>query len=211
MHFLTQGHKLALPLLGLVSALFSMQHALAAETEFKHWQVRAGASLIVPTSDSGTIANDSIDVKIGNRVGPTVNLAYFFTPNWSVDVLGGLPFKHQIKFNDAHAGEAKQLPPILSLQYHFNPEGQISPFIGVGVNYTKFLEEKADNGAKVALSDSWGPALQVGLDVALNEQWTVGGDIRYAKINTDVRINGQKLGNVDVDPVVYSLNVGYRF
>ena len=212
MSFFTTTQKITLPFLSLtISAILYTPHASAADEEFKPWQVRAGISLISPTSDSGSIANDAINVTIDNRVGPTVNLAYFFTPNWSVDVLGGLPFKHQINFNGSRAGETKHLPPIVSLQYHFNPEGKLSPFIGVGVNYTKFLSEKADNGAKVELSDSWGPAVQFGLDYALNKEWSIGGDIRYAKINTDVRINGQKLGDVDVDPTIYSLNVGYRF
>lgn len=173
------------------------------------WLVRGGISNIVPTSNSGDIRPGTID--IDSDAGLTFNVAYFFTPNWAVDVLGGLPFKHDIKLNSSKVGSTKQLPPIVTLQYHFAPDAQIRPFVGIGLNYTYFYDEKLDNGAKLELSDSWGVAFQAGLDVALDANWSVGGDVRYAKIDSDVKINGVKVGSVDVDPTVYSLNLGYRF
>lgn len=182
-----------------------------ADTALSPWQVRAGASLIVPQSDNGSILNHTADVTIDNQTGPTVNLGYYLTPNWAIDVLGGLPFKHQINVNGNRAGETKHLPPIVTLQYHFRPEATLRPFIGLGVNYTTFLDEKLDSGAKLKLSDSWGLAVQAGLDIAIDDHWSVGADVRYARIDTDVRINGDKVGHVDINPTVYSLNVGYRF
>lgn len=183
--------------------------SLAAHAGDSPWQARIGVSKIVPTSDSGSILPGEVD--IDSDTGPTVNLAYFFTPNLAIDVLGGLPFKHDIKLNGSKIGSTKQLPPIVSLQYHFAPEARLRPFVGVGLNYTYFFDEKLDNGADLELSDSWGAAFQVGLDVALDDNWTLGGDVRYAKIDTDVKVNGVEVGSVDVDPTVYSLNLGYRF
>lgn len=173
------------------------------------WQARVGISNIVPTSDSGDISPGTVD--IDSDAGLTFNVAYFFTPNLAIDVLGGLPFKHDIKLNGSKVGNTKQLPPIVTLQYHFAPDAQIRPFVGIGLNYTYFYDEELDNGAELELSDSWGAAFQVGLDVALDDNWSLGGDVRYAKIDSDVKINGNKVGSVDVDPTVYSLNLGYRF
>ncbi|MBV2132210.1 outer membrane beta-barrel protein [Pseudomonas sp. MAP12] len=173
------------------------------------WQARIGVSKIVPTSDSGSILPGEVD--IDSSTGPTVNLAYFFTPNLAIDVLGGLPFKHDIKLNGSKIGSTKQLPPIVSLQYHFAPQARLRPFVGVGLNYTYFFDEKLDNGADLELSDSWGAAFQAGLDVAIDDNWTVGGDVRYAKIDSTVKVNGVTVGSVDVDPTVYSVNLGYRF
>lgn len=183
--------------------------SLGAHAGDSPWQARIGVSKIVPTSDSGSILPGEVD--IDSDTGPTFNLAYFLTPNLAIDVLGGLPFKHDIKLNGSKIGSTKQLPPIVSLQYHFAPEARLRPFVGVGVNYTYFYDEKLDNGADLELSDSWGAAFQVGLDFALDDNWTVGGDVRYAKIDTDVKVDGVKVGSVDVDPTVYSLNLGYRF
>ncbi|MFJ5445150.1 OmpW family protein [Methylobacillus methanolivorans] len=186
--------------------------AAAADTEaLSPWQARAGISLIAPKSNNGSILDNTADVTLSNRVGPTVNIAYFITPHWAIDLLGGLAFKHQIDVNGSRAGEAKHLPPILSLQYHFRPEATLRPYVGLGLNYTTFLDEKLDNGAKLKLGDSWGPALQAGLDYALDNHWTIGADIRYARINTKVKINGLDAGDVSINPIVYTLNVGYRF
>lgn len=182
--------------------------AQAAAVEYA-WQARIGVSTIVPTSESGSILPGEVD--IDSDTGPTINLAYFFTPNLAVDVLGGLPFEHDIKLNGTKIGSTKQLPPIVTLQYHFAPEARLRPFVGVGLNYTYFFDEELDNGADLELSDSWGAAFQAGLDVAIDDNWSLGGDVRYAKIDSDVKVNGVKVGSVDVDPTVYSLNLGYRF
>jgi outer membrane protein len=180
--------------------------ALAADSP---WQVRLGVSNIVPTSDSGSIQPGTVD--IDSDAGPTFNLAYFLRPNLAIDVLGGLPFKHDIKLNGSKVGSTKQLPPIVSLQWHFAPDARVRPFVGVGLNYTYFYDEHLDNGAKLELSDSWGAAFQAGLDIAIDDHWSLGGDVRYAKIDSTVKIDGQKVGSVDVDPTVYSLNLAYRF
>lgn len=173
------------------------------------WQARVGVSTIAPTSDSGRILPGEVD--IDNDTGPTFNVAWFITPNLAIDVLGGLPFEHDIRLAGSKIGKTKQLPPIVSLQYHFAPEARLRPFVGIGVNYTYFYDEQLDNGADLELSDSWGAAFQAGLDYALDEQWSLGGDVRYAKIDTEVKVNGVKVGSVDVDPTVYSVNLGYRF
>ena len=134
---------------------------------------------------------------------------------WSVNVkynqgpyFAGLTY---IKLNGDKVGSTRHLPPIVSLQYHFLPGAKVQPFVGVGVNYTYFFDEHLDNGAKLELSDSWGAAFQAGVDVAIDEHWSLGADVRYAKINSDVRIAGTKVGSVDVDPTIYSFNLGYRF
>lgn len=192
----------------LASLLVAAGGAQAASQDF-HWMVRGGFSQIVPTPDSGHITPGKVD--IDNDIGPTFNIAYFITPHWAVDLLGGLPFKHDIRLNGGKVGSTKQLPPIVTFQYHFFPYASVRPFVGIGVNYTHFFEEKLDGGGDLHLSDSWGLAYQAGFDVALGEHWSIGTDVRYARIDSDVKINGNKVGKVDVDPMVYSLNVGFRF
>ena len=202
--------QVIIPFLALLTTALPTAAKADAET-LSPWLVRGGISLIAPKSDNGAILDHTADVTVDNRAGPTVTLSYFITPHWAIDVLGGLPFKHQINVEGDRAGKTKQLPPILSLQYHFRPEATLRPYVGVGLNYTTFIDEKLDNGAKLKLGDSWGPALQAGLDYALNEHWSVGADIRYARISTKAKINGTDVGNVDINPTVYTINVGYRF
>ncbi|MGL4711222.1 MAG: OmpW family outer membrane protein, partial [Shewanella sp.] len=103
--------------------------------------------------------------------------------------------------------------------YFGDAQSTLRPYIGAGVNYTKFFDNKFINDLGGALtnldmSDSWGLAAQVGLDYQVNKNWLVNGSVWYAKIDTDVKFN---LGSdavtigTDIDPWVYMVSVGYTF
>lgn len=175
------------------------------------WLIRAAVSNIDPTSSPGSIFNETAPVNIDDTYGLTGTISYFFSPHVAADLLVGLPPKHDIYVSGSKTATTKHLPPILSLQYHFTPNAKFNPYIGAGVNYTYFFDEQLDGASTLKLTSSLGLAAQVGIDVHLSPQWSVGADIRYADIDTDVKINGIKQGTVDVDPTVYSINIGYRF
>lgn len=185
--------------------------AVQAQAADYRWQVRGAISDVVPTSSPGRIFNNTADVDIDDAFSVTGTVSYFINPNLAVDLLVGWPPQHDIRVNGNKVGETRHLPPILGVQYHFAPEAVFSPYVGIGVNYTYFFDSKLDSGDKLHLSSSIGAAVQAGFDYRINPQWSVGADVRYADINTEVKINGNKAGKVDVDPVVYSLNLGYRF
>lgn len=190
--------------------LASVFYPQAQATEYP-LLVRGAVSNIDPTSSPGSIFNHSAKVDIDDTFGLTGGVSYFVTPNVAIDLLVGLPPKHDIIVAGSKAANTKHLPPILSLQYHFAPESKISPYVGAGINYTYFFDEKLDAGGDISLSSSVGWAAQLGVDYRINPRWSVGADVRYADIDTDVKINGTKVGNVDVNPTIYTLNVGYRF
>ena len=105
------------------------------------------------------------------------------------------------------------LPPALSLNWHFNPNGMFRPYVGVGVNYTLFSGEEttgALSGADLTLDDSIGAAGQVGVDIG-QRNWFFNANVRYIDLSTDVELDGADLGSADLNPWVYGLHVGYRF
>lgn len=175
------------------------------------WKIRGAISNIDPTSSPGSIFNQTAPVTIDDAWGVTGTISYFYTPNIAFDVLVGLPPEHKINVAGNEVAKTKHLPPIFSVQYHFLPNEKLQPYVGLGLNYTYFFNDRLYSGDKFDLSDSFGWAGQIGVDYQLNPQWSVGADIRYADIKTDVKVNGEKVGSVDVDPTVYSLNIGYRF
>lgn len=193
-----------------VSALGAAQ-AYAAERPL---MIRVGMHNVDPKSDNGSLAGGALDVQVDSQVGPTVNINYAFTPNLVLDVLGALPFKHDIALNGSKAGSTKHLPPTVSLQYHFAPGAKIDPYVAAGLNYTMFWEDKLDNSnASFELKNSWGLAGQVGVDFALDNArtWVLGVDLRYIDIDSDAYVNGDKVGTVNIDPLAYGVNLGYRF
>ncbi|HSW13219.1 MAG TPA: OmpW family outer membrane protein [Solimonas sp.] len=173
------------------------------------WLIRGGVVNVDPKSDNGRVSVG--DVTIDNRLGPSVELTYFFAPQWAVNVLGALPFEHSISINGGRAGTAKHLPPTVTLQHHFMTQGRIRPYAGVGLNYTMFGDEQLDGGGELKLEDSVGISLQAGVDVMVGDSgWLVGADVRYMDIDTDASVNGADIGTVEIDPLVYGVTIGRR-
>ena len=104
------------------------------------WLVRGGISHIGPKSENGQLTVGSATVE--SVFDLSLNVAYYFNPHWAVDVLAALPFKHDFSINGANAGSTQQLPPTVTLQYHFMPTARIQPYAGIGLNYTLFFDEQ---------------------------------------------------------------------
>ncbi len=176
--------------------------------------VRIGGHNVDPKSDNGSLAADTLQVEVDDALGLTLNFSYFLAPNVAIDVLGAVPFEHDISINGSKAGSTVHLPPTVSLQYHFAPKTSIDPFIGVGVNYTLFWEDKLDDpNTGLELDDSFGFAARIGADWSLGPEgrWVLTADLRYMDIDTDVSVNGADVGTVEIDPLAYGLALGYRY
>jgi outer membrane protein len=128
-----------------------------------------------------------------------------------VDVLLALPFEHDFSIDGANAGSTAQLPPTVSVQYHFLPGARVQPSIGVGANLTLFMKAQLNSGNPLKLDRSFGAAAQLGVDLPLNAAWRMGLDARYMDIDSDASVDGQDVGTVEIDPFVFSINLGYRF
>lgn len=178
------------------------------------WQVKVGAHVVSPDSDNGTLAAGTLKTKVGDDAKPTITLEYFLSNNWGVEALAALPFEHDVKLNGAKAATVKHLPPTFSVQYHFVPDAPISPFVGVGLNYTRFFDIKETGplaGARLDLSDSWGAAAHFGIDWRVSGAWSLTVDGRWISIETTAHVNGANVGKVKIDPWVWGAAVGYRF
>jgi len=200
--------------LGIALAAALLFGAAAHAEDAGNWVVKLGAHNVDPQSDNGKLANGALRVDAGSAASLTITAERLVTPNWGFEVLAALPFEHDVKLNGVKAATVKHLPPTFSLQYHFVPENVVSPFIGVGINFTTFFDERTTgplHGAKLNLSDTWGPAAHAGVDFRLNDRWLVTLDTRWMKIDPDAKVNGVKLGTVHIDPLVYGVAVGYRF
>lgn len=161
-----------------------------------------GLGVVAPKSNNGTLTAGPLS--IGNSARPTITFEYFIRDNLGIEVLAATPFKHDLKVGGAKIGSTQHLPPTLSLNWHFPMGGAVKPFVGLGVNYTKFFEEKSPLGS-VKIGDSWGLAAQVGLDYAVSEKSALRMNLRWIDINADVSLNGTRIGKAQVDPLVFGL------
>lgn len=203
--------KYIFPLLGAAALAVT---ALPVHAE--DWFVRVGAVQVSPKSDNGTLAGGALKTDIDSNTQLGLILGRHLSPNLAVEVLAATPFSHTAKLNGAKAVDFKHLPPTVSLQWYFNPEGRVNPFVGAGLNYTFVYDEKPVAGgpvagAKIGLDNSFGLAAQAGLVFKMSDAIDLVLDARWIDIDSDVKVNGSKVGTAVVDPLVVGLTLGYRF
>ncbi|MET3654695.1 OmpW/AlkL family protein [Dyella japonica] len=203
--------KVLLPL-ALVATLGAIATP-AAHADDNNWVVRFGVHAVAPKDNPGSLAGAQSSISSSTR--PTASLEYLFTPNWGLDLLAAWPFQHDVKLAGlGKVAQTKELPPTLGINYHFMPDSVWSPFVGVGVNYTNFFDTKsagALKGASVSIANSWGVAARVGFDLRITDRWLATADVRWINIDSDVKVNGTRVGKAAVDPIAFGLSLGYRF
>ncbi|MDC7702611.1 OmpW/AlkL family protein [Vogesella indigofera] len=161
------------------------------------------------TSVNKTLQAANVDVS--NDTIPELDFTYMLTNNIGAELILGTS-KHDVTSALGKLGSVKVLPPTLTLQYHFNPEGQFRPYAGAGINYTRFYDVKnTDVLPWTVKKNSFGPALQVGIDMPLTKDVFLNLDMKKLWIKTKVSSNGTDLGTLDINPLVTSVGIGMKF
>ncbi len=177
----------------------------------ERWLVRFRMLNIDPDEDS-TVTGLAADAAADNAFTPELDFSYFFTPNVAAELILATS-KHAMSTNTIiDLGDTWVLPPHLTLQYHFNPEGKLRPYAGLGVGYMLFYGGNSGAVSSVDYEDGFSYNFQVGADFEVDEHWAVNFDIKKSYFNTDVSINGGAIrADVDLDPWVFGVGVAYRF
>ena len=208
-------------LLATVSVAMLAGIASPAMAEQGDWLFRLRALNVSP-DEGASITPIGGDVSIDSSIVPEFDITYFFTDNIAAELILGVT-PHDVKavntsLGELDLGDVTLLPPTLTLQYHFNPEGQFRPYVGAGINYTHFFNEDLPSGSalnSISYDASFGWAAQVGFDYAINEKWFFNVDLKKVSINTDVTIDAGALGTVkadtDIDPWIFGVGVGWRY
>ncbi|MDD1013730.1 MULTISPECIES: OmpW/AlkL family protein [Pseudomonas] len=214
--------------------------ALAAPVAHAHqagdFILRAGAITTAPNENSGDLKLDDAKVSgtkatLDSDTQLGLAFAYMLTDHIGLELLAATPFQHTVGVKglggglDGKLADIKQLPPTLSLQYYpMEASSKFQPYAGIGLNYTMFFDEdlsssrKAQGFSNMKLKDSVGLAGQLGMDYMINDNFLVNAAVWYVDIDTKATIDGPSaLGvgktkvDVDVDPWVYMVGVGYKF
>lgn len=193
------------------AGLFSTSLALADEGSLL---VRARAVYVDFDNGQkdGLPLGGATKVEADSRWIPEVDISYFVTKNIAAELVLTYPQDIDIMVGGAKAGTIKALPPSLLLQYHFTDLGAFKPYIGAGVNYTIF--SKRSNilgGAAEVERSSFGLVGQLGFDYMIDKKWSINVDVKYVQMDTDVKVGGNKVGNVELNPITAGVGVGYRF
>ncbi|MBL3556154.1 MULTISPECIES: OmpW/AlkL family protein [Marinobacter] len=213
--------------LGVLAAAVMAIAPAAQAFEAGDFIVRAGAVHVAPDDSSDVLTVGGAEA-LGSdaRVGVDANsqlgirATYMFTSNLGVGLLAATPFKHNITGEGdisslGKVAETKHLPPTLTLQYFpMHSTAALQPYVGVGVNYTTFFEEKTSGaleGLDIELDDSVGVAAEIGLDYMLSEQFGLNAAIWWADIDTEAEVETLDTFDVEIDPMVYMVGFTYKF
>lgn len=188
----------------LIIAAALMTALPAAQAD--NWMMRVRAIHIAPVvSTSPTLAG----LDASNEWTPEVDFSYFITPNIGMELILATQ-RHEVTLDGASLGKLNHLPPTLMLQYHFQPTPSIKPYVGAGVNYTRFYN--VDLPGLTVDSNSFGGALQMGVDIAVTKNGYINLDVKKIWIDTTVKTAaGVKVTDLDIDPVVWGIGYGFRF
>ncbi|MFC0225848.1 outer membrane protein OmpW [Serratia aquatilis] len=202
-----------------------MAPMLASAHQEGDFLFRAGTATVRPNAGSDDVLNQgSFNANNNTQLGLT--FGYMVTDNIGVELLAATPFRHKVSLNGSgvsgNIATVEHLPPTLMAQYYFGEkQDKLRPYLGIGLNYTMFFNEKFnDYGKSVGLSNldlknSWGVAGQAGLDYNLDENWMLNMSVWWMNIETKVRFDvaGAPSQSIDtrLDPFVFMFGAGYRF
>ncbi len=174
-----------------------------------------------------------------NVRNPSVNTLYIaymrrLSPHFDTELTLGLPpvtrsvakgpaMVGSVPFNGQTIATTRWLAPSLLLKYYlFSPDAMFRPYLGVGVNYTKFIsrqvtlagENISGGPTSLSLPVSVGPVLNAG--VAYNPSPRVSVILSYSGSWVNSRLTTNTAGvlrtsHVEFNPRALVVAVGYRF
>ena len=182
--------------------------------------IRLRAIGVIPLDASSSVSVIGGHVSTTAQAAPEIDASYFFTDNVAVELIAATT-RHSLSATGTALGKVPVgstwvLPPTLTLQYHFMPSQRISPYVGVGINASFFYGTKAAGPTVTGLSvnDSWGPAIQVGVDYNFSGHWFANVDVKQIFLNTAAHVSAGAVhikAKDSLDPLVIGAGIGFRF
>lgn len=179
--------------------------------------VRMRALTVMP-DESGKPSLIGGDVKLNNASVPEIDFSYFFNENFALElILATTTHKASVKNAggaNVDVGDVTLLPPTLLAQYH-RQYGKFKPYVGAGLNYTVFFNTDPGVARSVKYENSMGYALQIGADYEIAQNTYINFDIKKLYLETEVDVktyqNAKVSADVEIDPWLIGLGIGYRF
>jgi outer membrane protein len=169
---------------------------------------------------SGIGVPPGADADVGNATTLLFTYERLITPQIGIELVLGVPpkIKSRATGSVAFLGDdvlsAKIVAPTLLVNHHFGADGDaFRPYLGAGVNYTKFTSIKSRLASDVEMSDSTGYAVQAGFDYTINREWGLFASIGKAKVKSKLVASGATVLSTTIDfrPITYSFGAAYRF
>jgi outer membrane protein len=168
------------------------------------WQLRTTAVGILADVES-----DALDLDAKDTADLAADLTFFITPCIAINA-----FVTYVNLDASSEGNSSRstelLLPIMTVQYHFNPAGKFTPYVGAGFSYQRFFHESGGfDEQNQEIDDTFGIVGQVGMDYFINRNILLNLDYKYVTFEADVE--GDTEDELDVDASIIGGGIGYRF
>lgn len=179
------------------------------------WLVRAGAARLAPVGMQSNIAVIGGNVETPDETGPTLDISYFLTDHWALQLAGGVASTAyrltDSAFGDFDIGTVKAATLALMAQYHFRPGAALNPYLGAGVARSHTLRvNPADNIPDFDVDSLNSVMLGAGLDYHLSGHWFASAAMVYISVPT-YHFEGEGFSaEVNMDTLLTGLGLGYR-
>ena len=209
--------------LSLLIAASALASGAMAQSDVSRNTVKLGAIFYQPHAKTSGITGLGVppgaDATVGNATTLLATYERALAPNMGIELVLGVPptIKAKGAGTVTFLGEvlsAKNVAPTVLINYHFGDAGSaLRPYVGIGINYTRFTDAKTPYGWQVSLSDSWGLAGQIGLDYAMSKQWGLFASLGAAQVKSDLVAVGASVlrSTIDFRPVTFAAGVAYKF
>jgi outer membrane protein len=224
-----------------VAAAFAPTLALAEAGDIV---VRLRATHVAPDEDSklgaqsaavglGAFIGAGSELQVDNNTIPEIDFSYYITKNIAAELILAVGTRHDVSIagntlgalGNQPLGSVNLLPPTLTAQWHFMPDQMFDPYVGAGLTYSRAMDNKLATtlvapGLPIKIDrNSWGPAIQAGFDINLQDKWLVNFDVKKIWLSTDVKVETtaagapgwHKIDELDLDPWVISVGFGKKF
>lgn len=182
----------------------------------------------VPFSAAALYGSSSAELRVDSNTIPELDFSYYITKNIAAELILALGSRHDVSITPGSGavnrdlGSVNLLPPTLTLQWHFMPDQMFDPYVGAGVTYVRSMDKSLTaNAPGVGVfpikidTNMWGPAIQAGFDVNLQDKWLLNFDVKKIWVDTDVKLDlgtgFKKIDSLDIDPWVVSVGFGKKF
>ncbi|MGO1000447.1 OmpW/AlkL family protein [Lysobacter sp. CA196] len=176
----------------------------------KRFAVVGGYALSQPTKNPliGGVRTD-----LDGEGAATLSASYYITDNIAVEAWGSADkFGHRVNAGGGKIGSVDSQPIALSGQYHFRTaDSTVRPFLGLGYYEANYSNETPIAGQRLGVENAKGAMATAGVDLNITPTWFARADVRYMQGKSDVKLNGLKVGEAELNPVTVGIGVGARF
>ncbi|MBT2748476.1 MULTISPECIES: OmpW family outer membrane protein [unclassified Lysobacter] len=186
------------------------QDASTDSASGKRFAIVGGYALTQPTKNP-QIAGTRTD--LDGDGAPTLSASYFINDNIAIEAWGAADkFGHRVNAGGGKIGSVDSQPIALSGQYHFRGADTIvRPFVGLGYYEANYSNESLSGGQRLGVENAKGAMATAGVDLNINPTWFARADVRYMQGKPDVKLDGVKVGEAELNPVTVGVGIGARF